>query len=69
MNFELHHTSPPRGHERIGSMNGRAVSDDFGVRSVESGCALNPKHRQRGQPRGARWEKVAMKQGARFKVK
>ena len=34
-------------------MGGRAVSDDFGSRSNRLRTAISPKHRQRGQPRGA----------------
>ena len=45
---------------------GRAVSDDFGECRVEPGKALSPKYRRREQPRGARWQKAALKSEAPF---
>jgi len=45
---------PPPTRSEVGAIGGRAVSDDFGLRSKSLHVATSPKYRQRGLPRGAR---------------
>ena len=56
-----HPDSPRIGVPGKGATTGRAVSDDVGGWTIERELARSPKYRQRGQPRGARFEKVAPK--------